>query len=145
MRRGDYDGAWQLLEDASTGVTPCRLMLECAFEFLTPDTAQVVSEALGKLNDSDRDSVLASRRDKSNWIEIQAVLEVDSAPDSWEEWLEKVMTSDPIKASDEVHSARQHWNLSDYRNRPDHIKSLASRIEEVSSSEGQWAFACGIA
>ncbi|MDA8991818.1 protein DpdD [Akkermansiaceae bacterium] len=139
MRRGDYDGAWQLLLDASTGVSQCRLMLECAFEFLTPDTAQVVSAALGKLNDSDRESVLSSRRNKSNWSEIQAILKVDSTPESWEEWLEEVMTSDPIKASEEVHSARQHWNLGDYRNRPDHIKALASRIEEVSSSEGQWA------
>ena len=136
LRNQDFDTAWQLVLGAQCGTTRCKLMLDCAFEFLTEESAKVVSDAIDDLSDSERSDLFSSRRNKRNWEDVESVLQVDAAPVSWEEWLDFVESQGtPKLLLDTARSAIDTWDVGDYRNRPDRVTDLSERIEKVASSE----------
>lgn len=136
LRKQDLDTAWDLVLAAPIGTTRCKFMLECAFEFMTVESAKVVAEAIDALSDSQRSDLLSSRHNKRNWEDVESVLQIDTAPSSWEEWLDLVETQDsPDVVLETARSAIESWDIADYRNRPDRVADLSERIEMVASSE----------
>jgi hypothetical protein len=136
LQRDDYDGAWKLLLEASPCVPRCRLMLQCVYEFLSPELAHSVSDAVEALNDAERAQLLSSRSSKNHWDEIQSLAQSTSGPDSWEEWLDYLESGqDAMTASQVAGLGGENWSVQDYRSRPDRIHSLSLQIEKVADSD----------
>lgn len=140
LQRDEYDCAWDMLLGAQPGVTRCRSMLQCAYEFRSLESAKIVSEAVRTLNDSERAMLFSNRSSKAYWDEIQSLSQDNSGPQSWEEWLDAVESGEsPSSASQIAHAAIEIWNLEDYKTPSGRISSLASRIEKLADSCGNVA------
>jgi hypothetical protein len=115
-------------------------MLQCVYEFRSLESAQIVSEAVGALNDSERAKLFSNRSSKAYWDEIQSLAQDNSGPRSWEQWLDAVESGEsPSSASQIARAAIETWNLEDYKTPSGRIGSLASRIEKLADSCGNVA------
>ncbi|MFM2219857.1 MAG: hypothetical protein RL240_4175 [Planctomycetota bacterium] len=140
LQRDEYDRAWDLLLDAEPGVTRSRLMLQCVYEFQSLESAQIVSETVCLLNDSERSKLFSNRISKAYWDEIQSLAKDNSGAQSWEEWLDAVESGEsPSSASQIARAAIGNWNLEDYRVPSERIRSLGLQIEKVANSVGNLA------
>ena len=135
LQRDEYDQAWDLLVGVESGVPKCRLMLQCAYEFQSLDSATIVLDAVNVLSESDREKLFANRSSKAYWDEIQSLLQDESGPKSWEEWLDAVESGEsPFPASQIARAAAGIWNLEDYKTPSGRIDSLATRLEKLADS-----------
>ena len=136
LRKQDIDTAWNLALAAPIGTTRCKVMLECAFEYLTTESAKIVAEAIDALSESQRSDLFSSRHNKRNWEDVESVLQIENAPSCWEEWLDFVEAQgSPEVVSETARNSIVSWDITDYKNRPDRVSDLSERIEEVASSE----------
>lgn len=135
LRNDDYDGAWALLLKAESGIGRCKMMLECAYEFLSPESAEIVYDAVQTLEEPDRSKLLSSRNCKNHWDEVTSLIRGTSMPASWEEWFDLLEAGEDLSTINRIaRSADEEWNLEEYTNQPERICELATRIETAASS-----------
>ena len=135
----DYDSAWMMIQGLPNGLDVCALMLDCAGEIYSEETARIALARLDELPDAVRKEVLRSGRLVRLRDELVRLVAAAGVPAicSWESWLE-VIAKDPDWP--QVVSAAQSssdWDLEPYRGDPARVRRLAEQLQKLSTAAWQ--------
>lgn len=113
-RRGNFDIAFPIARGAEFSIERAELLLRCAVEMRTIESATIALTAIGDLTETDRTTLTSSRWLSALWEEIRSTLaapngepespgsepeapagvvpdEVTALPSSWPEWFDRVV------------------------------------------------------
>jgi len=125
-----YDEAWAIALECELSLRRCKVLIACAIEIATPETAAITVEAVDSLSEADRSDLLKASRQFRYVQELRALTDVNvSKQDDWESWFDQ-LDRDP-KAPGLVEFAKKSielWPISTYRSSPFRITSLADRL-----------------
>jgi hypothetical protein len=125
-----YDEAWAIAIESEASLMRCRILISCAVEIATSETAIVALEAVDALSEADRNDLLRASKQARYVKELRELVEENvSCPDDWESWFEQ-LDRDPNTPNlvELAKRSTESWPISTYRTTPLRVTGLAERL-----------------
>ena len=146
--RGDIDAAFALARSAAPSAGRAELLVECAFELQTLDSAQAAVTAIAGLSVDERDAVLARRLIAVAVERLQVLVEppadADAAPTTWTAWLRRLLDDPTWRAADAVAACGELEYSAEDLVDPSAAEELGALILAAADSSGRQAFRDGL-
>jgi hypothetical protein len=137
---GDLDAAFTLAQAERPGPASVEVLIACADELQTLDSAEGVLAAIDELTDDDRDALLTRRMISSAVERLRAlaapsdVSEAPAVPHTWTSWLERLLVQPEWSNAQAVASCGElEYSASDLAD-PASADALPGLVEQVADS-----------
>lgn len=142
---GDLDAAFAIAAQQPSSPARAELLVECAFELQTLDSAQMAVDALASLSGDERAALLARRLIAVAVERLRALVEPspdqeDTAPTTWSAWLRRLLDDPAWRAADAVAICGQLEYSAEDLVDPSAAEDLASLVVAAAESDGRQAF-----
>jgi hypothetical protein len=140
IERDDYGTAWEILIPLQPTYEVVQLLFTCAAEGFGPAEAELLKARKEACSPEDQTRLLATKKRKQTWEEVEAELEKAANPDpiTWEEWLQCIThdlpKSDAIRMAEELSGT---CSPSDYAGKHARIDALVRTLDGIGNPADQ--------